>query len=131
MFRINCELRQSTFPSIGLGVFALHDIKRGEIVWVFDEGIDSKIHISLLKSLTLAQLNFLDKYAWRSGDYIYSCCDLNKFVNHSKNPNILSSKDGFDFAAKDIKAGEELFVDYSSFDDDFSSYSSKLLDSNM
>ena len=127
MFKINCELRQSTIPGIGLGVFTLEDIKKGDLVWAFDENMDMRIHVSDLNALEPSQLTFINKYAWREGDFIYLPCDLNKFVNHSNNPNIgCFDRRLTDIAFRDIKAGEELFADYSSFDDDYRSYASEL-----
>jgi SET domain-containing protein len=39
--------------------------------------------------------------------------DIVIFLNHSEEPNIISINDGEDFETlRDIKAGEELFIDY-------------------
>ena len=45
--------------------------------------------------------------------YGNSLPDISFFLNHSDNPNIISINDGEFFETiTDIKAGEELFIDY-------------------
>ena len=46
-------------------------------------------------------------------DYGFKVMDIVIFLNHSEEPNIISINDGEDFETlRDIKAGEELFIDY-------------------
>lgn len=111
----------------GLGVFSTHKIKKGEIIWKFYEGLDIKIHKDDLHKLNLnsAQLKFIDTYFWRDGEYFYSCCDHSTFQNHSSNENSVQIGD-YLYACKDIEAGEEITIDYSTFDDDYILYKDTL-----
>jgi len=44
--------------------------------------------------------------------------DISFFLNHSNEPNMVAIKEGEEFVAKrDIKTGEELTVDYDTYDD--------------
>lgn len=46
-------------------------------------------------------------------DHGFKKIDLSLFLNHSDSPNIISIQEGEYFEAiRDIKAGEELFVNY-------------------
>ena len=125
MFKIPVSIKNSTIPGVGVGVFTLVDIKARDIVWEFDEGMDIKIPEYKVLSLDLTKREYFFKYAWRQGDYFYLPCDHNKFINHSSNPNLmcLNTFPMKDIAVRDILAGEELFTNYSSFDDDYSLYS--------
>ncbi len=112
----------------GLGIFSTHKIKKGEIIWKFYEGLDIKIHKDDLHKLNLnpAQLKFIDTYFWRQGEYFYSCCDHSTFQNHSSNENSVQIGD-YLYASRDIEVGEEITIDYSSFDDDFILYKDTLI----
>lgn len=110
---------------MGLGLFTLQDIKKGEVIWVFDEEFDRKWREADLSSLHPEQAEFIKKFAWRENSTIYCCFDDERFMNHSKNANVISPKsDPVSYAARDIKAGEELFIDYSTYDDDWRFYGS-------
>ena len=46
-------------------------------------------------------------------DYGFKVMDIVNFLNHDDVPNIISINDGEDFETlREIKAGEELFIDY-------------------
>lgn len=125
MLRIKCEVKESSNPKMGLGLFTLQDIKHGELIWKFDDGFDLKFKESHLSFLHPEQADYIKKYAWREGNVIYLSIDNERFINHSRSANLVSSKsDTLVYAARDIQAGEELFIDYSTFDDDWRFYSS-------
>jgi len=125
MMRIETEVRQSGVCD-GLGLFAKENVKAGTIIWRFVEGFDVKVHVSKLGDLLPAQKKHVEKYFWREGDYLYTSCDNSVFQNHNTNPN--SGPMGDDMVAlRDILPGEEILVDYSLFDDDFSEYSSSMV----
>lgn len=49
--------------------------------------------------------------------------DLLHFINHSETPNVHAVNEGWIFrAVRDIQAGEELFSDYSTYDEDYLKY---------
>jgi SET domain-containing protein len=111
----------------GFGVFANEYIKKNTIVWEFIEGLDIKIHKSLVENLNKPQKKFIDIYFWKEGDYFYSSCDHSIFQNHSSTPNSIVSGSLYMVAYKDIPVGQEITVNYSDFDDSYSEYSDTLI----
>lgn len=129
MLTIKAEIRPSSKPELGMGLFTLQDINKGDIIWQYEQGLDICIDISRLNTLTSVQQDFLNKYGWREGDKFYLSCDSSQYINHSFQPNanLAGEQPNKTYALRDIKAGEELFIDYGSFDDDYDNYSSTLI----
>ena len=99
----------------GIGVFTYEDIPEGTVTWVRSDFFDFKIKpesIANLSAVERQRFQLLD-YHWidQDGNYILSL-DHDRFMNHSFNANILSKNDNIDVAARDIKAHEELTIDY-------------------
>lgn len=124
MFTVKTYLKES--PGKGLGVFAKKFIPKGTTIWEFIEGFDVKVHKSKLKELTLLQLDFVNKYFWKEGDYFYLSCDHSKFQNHSYDPNSVPEGE-YMVAARDIQPDEEITVNYQHFDDTFETYKDILI----
>jgi SET domain-containing protein len=118
--RTYVALQPSTIA--GIGVFALVDIAKGANNFFGPpDKPDDWIKISLSEFETLpAHAQFLvQNYCLFDNDGYFvpangfKKMDISLFLNHSDTPNIKSINDGDYFEAiKDIKAGEELFVDY-------------------
>lgn len=124
MFTVKTYLKES--PGKGLGTFAKKFIPKGTTIWEFIEGFDIKIHKSKLKELSLLQLDFINKYFWKEGDYYYSSCDHSVFQNHSYDPNSVPEGD-YMVACRDIQPDEEITTNYQQFDDTFDSYKNTLI----
>ena len=127
MLLIKTEVKSSKIS--GLGLFSLEDVKYGEIV----EVIEDKFY----KIFTQEEINELNKsavqaeyehdYMFKQGDLYFACLDNARFMNHSNTPNcfykgttstaILQGIHGYFFAHKDIKIGDEITVDYTTFCD--------------
>ena len=111
-------VRVGPSPIHGLGVFAVHAIARGTLVWRFTPGFDLDLDPAELERQpehfrkVLLHYGYLDKRLQR---YIL-CCDDARFINHADAPNLASDhaqdRYGVDVAARDIAAGEELTIDY-------------------
>lgn len=105
-------------PISGLGLFADEDIQVGTIVWRFESKLDTrmtKADVDLLSKE--AQRQFLN-YAFYDKDrnaYIL-CGDDARFFNHCDDPNCDDSNCDITIANRNIMKGEELTVDYRSFD---------------
>lgn len=104
----------------GLGCFAGEDIKQGQLVWRFDQGIDLVFTEEEVKKLPNPFQEFLKIYAYSpmsesSKTYIL-CADHARHMNHSESPNLSETPDGNNIALRDIKMGEELTCDYTAFD---------------
>ncbi len=100
---------------IGYGVYASKLIAKGTITYVKDmlelsvPG-DSELFNDSFYSSILEKYSYIDT----NGDYILSW-DFGRFVNHSCNPNTLSTGYGFEIAIRDILPGEQITDDYGLF----------------
>ena len=97
------EIRDSKF---GKGLFAKKKISAGSVVCSipFHKALDFKATVELNEESHALQIDF-DKYILCEPPFLYS--------NHSCNPNCGINGNFEMVALKNIKAGEELFWDYS------------------
>ncbi len=103
------------FKGKGIGLVSNQHIKKGQKVWVYNPIID--INIDKNKIPKEAK-NFFEKYGveLKSGSLILNTDDA-RFINHSKKPNLKNiSPLESNIALRDISPGEELTIDYSTFD---------------
>ncbi len=107
-------------PLHGIGVFAIRDISKGTKD-IFSEGFGDWIKVSKeevdalpIHSRELIENHCLfDEDSYFIPEYGFKLVDLVIYLNHSETPNVKSLNDGEQFEALvDIKAGEELLVDY-------------------
>ena len=120
------ELSNNTWVMIkpsgthGIGVFAVRDIPAG----------CKELFSKEMGEWTTVQRNEIDTLPQQAKDIVENYClydeenyfipaqgfkvmDLSLFLNHADEPNIISVNDGEYFETiKEIKKGEELFVDY-------------------
>jgi len=109
-------------PIEGIGVFALRDIPKGcRDMFGKPDADDEWITVLKKEIETLpAHAQFLvgNYCLYDEENYFipargFKKMDISLFLNHSDNPNIISISDGDFFeATRDIKNGEELFIDY-------------------
>lgn len=112
MIHPDTELRRIS-DEIGLGVFATRRIPRGTVVWALDE-LDLRLSPERVAALGPAYAPILSHFSYRDGDGASVVCwDLGRWVNHSCEPNVVSTGWEFDVAVRDIHAGEEITNDYS------------------
>lgn len=94
----------------GIGVFADENIPMGAIIWQYDPNIDIIIDSDIINKYPV-----LKRYHWKEKINNVSVCfvpqDNDRFVNHSRNPN-MTSIDGKCIAKCDILKGDELLIDY-------------------
>ena len=102
----------------GLGVFTLEPIAKDTPVWRFTPGFDLDVDPELVQRQPEPLRERLLHYGYidpRLGRYIL-CCDDARFMNHSDTANLQPDfslgRYGIDVAARDIRPGEELTVDY-------------------
>lgn len=120
------ELANNTFVMLrpssvqGIGVFAIKDIVAGQRN-IFSKDTSEWIKIpkpsidQLPDSVKFLVENhcLYDDENYFVPEYGFKMIDPVIYLNHSDLPNIRSINDGEDFEAlRDIKAGEELFIDY-------------------
>lgn len=104
----------------GLGCFTKEDIKKGTVVWEYDERLDRRIPKSEMDNFPPGVQEYLLIYTYEEevdGVRVLTLCgDQAKHMNHSDDPNLREGPRGISVAARDIAAGEELTCDYSEFD---------------
>ncbi len=99
----------------GVGVFAVEDIKKDTHLRLFGdkETIDLR---SLVRNKKDVPKIFWDYCMDRGEDLVcpidFGHMHLGWYLNHSKNPNTYPDKDYKWYAKDDIKAGEEITIDY-------------------
>jgi SET domain-containing protein len=113
-------------PSVlhGIGVFAIKDISKGyREIFSKPKNDWIKISRSKINQLPPYSIELVENYCLSDDNYYYvpdygfKIVDLVNFLNHSESPNIISVDEGNYFEAmRDIKAGEELLIDYREID---------------
>ena len=120
------ELRDHSYITIkpspihGIGVFAIQDIPKGcRDIFSRNVGEWIKLPVEDVESLPEHSRNLVETYClfdeghYYVPDYGFKVMDLVNYLNHSSAANVISINDGEEFeATRDIKSGEELFVDY-------------------
>lgn len=122
MLNVKASVKPS--PINGLGLFADEDIKKGTITWKYNPRFDISFDPKEVAQMSDWLQNFIKTYSYlskESNNYIYSIDD-SRFTNHSaKNANIDTipfpeSIETYGVANRDIKKGEEILVNYTTFD---------------
>ena len=123
MLLIKTQVRPSKIH--GLGLFADAFIRKGTRTWIFLDGFDLRLPVSILDKLSDPARDQLLKYSYfdPTRDVYELCSDDARFFNHSDTPNTRSTQfetgEEADVATRDINAGEELTCDYRTFDPDW------------
>ena len=122
---IKTKVGPSTVKGVDLGGRRDEFIPKGTTTWRFMPGLDIIVPEDILLQLSEAsRTSFLNYcYVDKFTKHFILCFDNERFINHSKTPNIRQSDvesetDGTEIAGRDIKKGEEMFCDYEEFDFD-------------
>ena len=123
MLQVKTEVKASEVH--GMGLFAAEPIKKGEVVWVFEPGLDISITKDEYEALKPVQKTFFDHYGYWSNELERYICAADgwRYTNHSEDANVVTiglekGSEGQDVALRDIEAGEELLFDYRGFGED-------------
>jgi SET domain-containing protein len=118
-----CRLKQS--PIHGVGVFAIRDIPKGmdpfkgrkrDRGYAFAEKELKNVHSEVKKMIH--DLCVSEKQKIWIPDFGLNSIGISYFCNSSQKPNLKALKEGEKFITiREIKAGEELTVDYDTFDE--------------
>jgi hypothetical protein len=111
------------------GLFATEPLKKGTIVWKNRgdgpaEEKYRKIYGEDIQHLTPSELRYFIRYSYQNDDDLFISplneeevnYDYSNFWNHSCDPCTLPLDEDHWVAIRDIKAGEQLTIDYSTFD---------------
>jgi SET domain-containing protein len=119
------HVRTKIMPSSieGIGLFADQFIRKGDLVWKFEPGLDITVSSERVGTLPSGARAYVRRYSYRnvvSRQYVL-CFDDARYFNHSDTPNTRSilvpgEPESIDVAVRDIRPGEELTTDYTEFD---------------
>lgn len=118
MLRIKTKLASSDID--GIGLFAEEFIPAGATTWQYDPEFDTAFSEDIINRIPKHVQKQFMKYSYFDHDlkkYIL-CSDDQRFINHSNNPNIISTPSK-DIALRDINKGEELLCDYAHYEHDW------------
>lgn len=101
----------------GLGLFADENITKGTVIWKFEPRLDLLISKEDIEVMSKPAKEQIYNYAYLDRKYnkFLLCGDDARFFNHSIDCNCDDSNEDITIASRDIKKGEELTVNYSTF----------------
>jgi uncharacterized protein len=104
----------------GIGVYAIRSIRKGTYIFFGDDEEIIWINKSELKNLSKEIKKFYEDFCVKK-DYSYGCpknfnnLTISWYLNHSDHPNVNCDKNYNFFAKRNIKKGEELTTDYTTY----------------
>jgi len=112
-------------PVHGIGVFALCTIPKGcKTIFSRNVGNWIKVPVADIEKLPAHSRNLVETYClydeqdYYLPDYGFKVMDMVNYLNHAAIPNVISVNDGEYFESlREIREGEELFVNYSAIVD--------------
>jgi hypothetical protein len=111
----------------GVGVFAILPIKKGTYIFYGDDAEMIWVDKTKLKNIPKDVKKLYIDFCVKDGNK-YGCpSNFNQltmawYLNNSNNPNIGCDRNYNFFAKRNIRKGEELTADYSTYSEDFSSH---------
>ena len=110
-------------PGRGIGVFALRDIPQGLDPFVGESSGTALVPRAVVEAIDDPELRqmYLD-FCPLVGEHYLAPANFNRlttawYMNHSDEPNVVPDRDVNFVAARTIRTGEELTVDYRTFSD--------------
>jgi len=103
----------------GIGVFATHDIEKDTFLRLFGKEEKDKSRARVMKKKDVPDI--FREYCADRGDELLCPKDFGEmsvgwYLNHSKDSNAYH-KDYLFYAFRDIRKGEEIFIDYNSLEE--------------
>ena len=107
-------------PHEGVGVFCTHGIRKGTFLRLFP-GPETRLATreELARDRELAAFSHYYGIEHAGGCWIphdFGSMEIGWFLNHSGSPNACRGEDNRYFGCRDISAGEEISIDYSSIE---------------
>lgn len=125
MLTVETYVAPSTLPGAGLGLFAAVSLPKGSVVTREQPDLDVALPVERISQLDPVAREMIATHAYkdhREGrDVWVLCADNARFANHHASPNVINHPvdPTATVTARDIVAGEEMFVDYRTFDLDW------------
>ena len=105
-------------PIEGLGVFSHVDIRKGQLIWLYDPAFDVSYMKSDVERAPRHFREFMDRYTYphpEDDERVVLDCDEGRFMNHSDAPNMDLTNPSRGVATRDIPAGPEITCNYGQF----------------
>lgn len=100
----------------GRGLFVAENVPAGTVVCEFLDWFDRSLTDQEFASMPETVQRYLEYYGYYDTQWRLNSDDM-RFCNHSTIPNLVCDlESNVDIAARDIQAGDELTVDYTTFD---------------
>jgi hypothetical protein len=121
-YGVYTRLKHSQIHEGGIGVFAIRDIPKGMNIFYGDDDPIEWINKDETNDLDVEIKKLYNDFSIIKGNE-YGCpknfnlLTISWYLNHSKNPNMACGKDYEFYALRDIKKGEELTIDYETFNE--------------
>lgn len=122
MLIVKTSAKPSTIQ--GVGLFAEEKIPKGTVIWKFNPVFDILFAPEEILNMSDTEKELLNRYSYLSiatGKYVYSI-DNSRFTNHSSTMNnvdvcfVPGEQEALEIANRDIEEGEEILVNYRTFD---------------
>jgi hypothetical protein len=109
----NFIIKKSTICN-GFGLFALKDFSKGDKLYTkcYYQIPKPALDIIFVNNPHFKNLKMMERL-WGHNNSFYTSLNVDQYINHSPNPNCCHG-----ISLKSITAGEEIFEDYSSFDNE-------------
>ncbi len=103
----------------GVGVYTVHDIKKGSYLRLFGDKNNDR-RVSAIRDKKDVPKDF-ESYCIDRGEKLvcpkdFGCMEIGWYLNHSRSPNAFHCSYNY-YALRDIKAGEEIVIDYNSLEE--------------
>lgn len=116
MMLVPCYLAPSAIE--GLGVYSSVPIRKGDLVWAFDQRFDRLIPKAEIETAPDHLREFFERYGYDMPGYpdaLALDADEGRFMNHADAPNLDFTSPDRGVALRDIPVGEELTCNYHEF----------------
>jgi SET domain-containing protein len=118
MFYFKTTLKES--PNHGIGIFADEDIPINTLIWSPSPALSLHYSEEEFEKLSSEDKKVITHYGYfhRKNKVWHLAADDSRYVNHSKNPTSVVTKDGWGLQAlTNIKKGEEITQNYLDFEE--------------
>ena len=116
-----CYTRLAPSTIHGVGVFAINDIKKGTYIFYEDDEPMQEIDPIMIAPPSPEMKKLYDDFCpMKDGKYLcpsnFNKLPISWYLNHSNSPNANCDENYEFYANRDIKIGEEITVNYNTYD---------------
>jgi SET domain-containing protein len=118
MFYYKTKLKESNHH--GIGIFADEHIPAETVLWVPSPALSLHYSEDEFNTLSENEKQTISHYGYFHKEFKvwHLAADDSRYINHSKNPNVTVTEDGWGLKTLiDLKLGDEIVQDYNDFED--------------